>query len=304
LEKIRADPERLAKHQERKREWMKGKQAADKVKNDPRNMTCHPVDSEHAIILSDLQIPWEDQQAVELALKFIEWRKPDTVIFDGDIVDCYAMSQFDRDPTKTDSTLDELYRSEKLMQRIKKIKSVKKRIWLAGNHEDRWRKILWREASSSKLSPMVEALMHGLGIEGVDAVESFRRAFRVKENGFEFHPYGHYVELAEGNLIVTHGFMVSQHAAYTAKRHFDRLGKCCIVGHSHRLGFYPVTQMGDPKGAWENGCLARLDPEYVQFPNWQQGFSEVRIKGNLFHVSQIPILPGYKIEFAGRTLRV
>ena len=38
-------------------------------------------------------------------------------------------------------------------------------------------------------------------------------------------------------------------------------------------------------------CLCRLDPEYAQDPDWQQGFSVVHVEDNgFYHVQQIPIL--------------
>ena len=54
--------------------------------------------------------------------------------------------------------------------------------------------------------------------------------------------------------------------------------------------------------AYENGCLCRLDPKYVQFPDWQQGFSVVHVdEGGFFNVQQIPIL-NRRCFFYGGTL--
>jgi len=301
-DKIRNDPVRRERVRKANRESHRRVYEAKKECRDPRNMKGHKVDAKKAAILSDIQYPFEDANALELALRFVEKWKPDCIILDGDIADCYASSNFDRDPLKTDTVLEELHKSEQLMIRLKKIP---KKIWLGGNHEDRWRRRLWQEArSAGGLSPILQALMHGIGVDGADPDESFRAAFRTREHGFEYWPYSHFVELAQGNLLVTHGFSVSMHSGYSAKRHYDRLGKSVIIGHTHRQGSYLVSHLWEPRGAWENGCLCRLDPEYVQFPNWQQGFSIVTITEDRFHVDQIPILPDYRIEFGGKTYKL
>lgn len=302
LDKIRNDPVRLEKHREQVKLGQAKYLESQKQFTDPAKLLGHPITAKRVAVLSDIQFPWEDENALELTLQFLTFWKPDTVILNGDITDCYACSAWDRDPLKTDTTLSELYKSDQLMKRLAKIPQ---KIWLGGNHEDRWRRVIWREScSAGGLSAVVDALMHGIGVEDKDPHEAFRRAFQIQENDFTYWPYGHYVELAEGNLVITHGFLSSQHSAYSAKRHFDRLGRSVIIGHTHRQGSYLVSQLWDPRGAWENGCLCSLNPEYVQFPNWQQGFSLVTITDNLFHVDQVPILPKYRIEYQGRTFKL
>lgn len=304
-EKIQNDPERAERRRETNLQAQKTYQESRKPFSDPRKNKGHPLTAKKIVVLSDIQFPFEDPNALELALQFTEKLKPDAVILNGDVCDCYACSDFDRDPLKTDTTLEELWKCEQLLKRIGKIKSVRDRKYIGGNHEDRWRRKIWRDArSAGGLSPIIEALMHGLGVEDLSPDESFKKAFRITENGFEYHPYGHYITLAEENLIVTHGFAVSMHSGYTAKRHFDRLGKSCVIGHSHRQGSYLVSHLWNPKGAWESGCLCDLNPEYVSFPNWQQGFVKIEVESDRFHVDQLPILPGYKIQYGGVTYKL
>lgn len=309
-EKVYADPEKRERYKAQGKERQKTYVESRKPFSDPRKMKGHPLDAKRIVVLSDIQFPFEDPNAVELALQFTEKWKPDAVILNGDILDCYACSDFDRDPLKTDTTLEEMWKLEQFLKRIGRIKSIQgqkyvKLKYLGGNHEDRWRRKIWRDSrSAGGLSPIIEALMHGLGVDDLDPDESFRKAFRITENGFEYYPYGHYITLAEENLIVTHGFAVSMHSGYTAKRHFDRLGKSCVIGHSHRQGSYLVSHLWNPKGAWESGCLCDLNPEYVHFPNWVQGFVLISVDGDRFHVDQLPILPGYKIQYGGQICKL
>ena len=64
-----------------------------------------------------------------------------------------------------------------------------------------------------------------------------------------------------------------------------------MIGHTHRLGIYYRRNRGGVHAAYENGCLCSLEPEYAQYPDWQQGFSVVHVdKGGFFNVQQIPII--------------
>jgi len=306
-EKINNDPNKIKNRRKKNSIDARKYKESREPFSDPHKLMGHTLDAKRVAVLSDIQFPFEDKNALELALQFVEKWKPDAVVLNGDVSDCYSCSDYDRDPFKTDTMLDEMVKCERFMQRLRKIKSVQSDglIWLGGNHEDRWRRKIWREArSNGGLSPIIEALMHGLGVEDSDPNESFQKAFRIVENGFQYHPYGHFLELAQGNLIVTHGFLVRRHSGYTARGHYERLGKSVIIGHSHRQGSYLVNQLWNPKGAWEGGCLCRLDPEYVQFPDWQQGFVLVTVEEDTFHVEQIQILPGYRLSYGGEVFNL
>ena len=252
-------------------------------------------DAKRVVILSDIQIPFQDQPVLELVYRFIDLWQPDTLIINGDLVDFYSLSQFDKDPLKVDRVVEEVTGVANFFERTK---IVQNRIWLGGNHEDRWRKTLWK---MQQFGPGAKAVLQAL-VNAAEATEdadaAFRFIFSTKKMDVTYWPYGHYMILAHNNLVVTHGFRLSQHSAYSAKMHIERLGRSVIVGHTHRQGVYRNSNLRGTHGAWENGCLCRLDPDYVQFPNWQQGFSIVTIEQEQFYVEQVPILPGPSIKYS------
>ena len=232
------------------------------------------VEREHMktyVVLNDIQIPFQDKVPLALAVKFIKLLKPDGVVLNGDVTDCYELSTFDKDPLTQATLAREIKEAGKLMNDI--APHTKERLWLGGNHEDRLRRYIWKHAP----------------ILGVSNLASFESVFRVGESGFRYRPYGAYVNL--GKLTVTHGSIVRQNSGWSAKAHFDRMGASVLIGHTHRLGIFYKTNMKGVHAAYENGCLCRLDPEYVQFPDWQQGFSVVHVgDGGWYHVQQLPIL--------------
>lgn len=222
-------------------------------------------------IINDVQIPWQDKIALATVVDFVRDLRPHGVVLNGDIVDCYAISDFNKNPQRIKQwgLTREIRESAALMERIGA--NAKERHWVGGNHEDRWRRVVWQ-------FPHLEGML-----------KEFPKAFRMAEHGFEWRPYGAVLHL--GKLVVTHGSVVRQHSAYTAKAHYDKFGGSVLHGHTHRLGIYYRTNARGVHAAWENGCLCSLKPEYVQFPDWQQGFAVVHVDDNgFFNVQQIPIL--------------
>ena len=224
------------------------------------------------IVMNDLQIGFHDGPVVDLVLKFVDAVKPHGVVLNGDIVDCYEISDFRKNPRHRNKGLDqEVKAAGQVMNRL--AKSTKERVWLGGNHEDRWRKLIWDDAPQM-------SLVHGA---------EFPAVFKLADYGFQWKEWGGSVTL--GRLMVTHGFLVAQHSAVSGKRHFERLGTSVLIGHTHRLGIYFRSNARGIHAAFENGCLCRLNPEYVQYPDWQQGFSVVHVAdGGWFNVQQIPII--------------
>ena len=220
-------------------------------------------------------MPFHDKRPLELVLRFAKQLKPDGVVLNGDIVDCYSISSHRVDPEEmTKSGLStEIDLAAWLMSQFK---GVKERVWIGGNHESRLYRYVTDKAPLLGLLPSIK----------------FPKLFQLEKYGFGWRDYGETIRL--GKLLITHGSMVRQHSAYTAKSHFDKYGMSVLIGHTHRLGVYTHTNIKGAHGAWENGCLCRLDGlGYVFQPDWQQGFSVVHVhpKG-YFNVQQIPIING------------
>ncbi len=258
---------------------------------DKRVRLAHPV--ERVVILSDIQIPFEDPAALDQALEVMDVVRPDLVVLNGDIVDCYQMSSFDKNPKHRKDIVSEGHNRTTTL--LKSIEHVSHKVWLGGNHEHRFRRLIWQEFErNGKLGAVANELLTAMGGNEADLAANpdrwFATLYGAETYGIDYYPYGHRLYLAEDNLVVTHGKYVSRHSGQSAKRTLEWLGRSCIVGHTHRMGNHLVTQDGIMYGAWENGCLCQLEPEYDDTPNWQQGFSVVKVSGPEFHVIQVPIV--------------
>lgn len=223
------------------------------------------------VVTNDWQIPFHDRAVIDnLFLPFVHWLKPDGFIWNGDITDCYALSVFDKNPL-TDAGL--LKESKIVQAYMKELEWIRRKEWLGGNHEGRVQRYLWKNAGDLALDPN----------------KVFKDIFRPDRYGFNYHPYGHVIRL--GSLDITHGSVVRQHSGWSGKAHFDKRGSSVLIGHTHRLGTYYKTNARGIHAAYENGCMCSLKPEYVQDPDWQQGFAVVKVASRgTFSVQQIPII--------------
>ena len=234
-------------------------------------------------VINDIQIPFQDNRVLYgLLVPFLVSLNLDGIILNGDIVDCYSISSHRKDAKKlTQSGLNvEIKEAHRLMNHFKK---VPVKWWLGGNHEDRFYRHINDNAPALGIIPNLD----------------FQTIFGLAECGFKWKDYGEYVML--GRLMVTHGDIVRKHSGYSAKAHFDKFGTSVLHGHTHRLGAYAHTNIAGIHGAWENGCLCRLDGlGYAKHPDWQQGFSIVNVDNNgFFNVQQIPII-NRRVFYYGR----
>jgi len=240
------------------------------------------------VVMNDLQIPFEDKPVLwDLVVPFVRELRPYGVVLNGDIIDHHEISDFVKDPKLRRYDLRaELRGAWRLMDAL--APATKERVFIEGNHEDRFRRYSW-----SRIPELV----------GAGAMPALADVLRLEEHGFTHKPYGGSIRL--GKLLVTHGFLVAQDSGVSAKRHFMRLGTSVLIGHTHRAGIFHRTNQAGDQAAYENGCLCRLDGlGYAQFPDWQQAFSVVDVfPGGMFNVNLIRILARRAFIYGGTVVR-
>ena len=232
-----------------------------------------------ALIINDAHIPYHGTKVLETIIyPVIRKEKFTDIIIAGDWLDCYKLSDFDRNPDREGTFDDELDTGIQILGQISKYARDAKKVFIPGNHEDRHRKQMWRSKGYSSLKKL-----------RWDSLLDF------KDNGFT------YVEglyRLNRQFIVCHGTLVNKHAGYTAKNMKEKYGVSGISGHTHRMGQNSHTNMMGTFGWWENGHLSDMGKtEYVHnklggVANWQQGLSIIHYSANRYHVESIHITNG------------
>ncbi len=129
-------------------------------------------------------------------------------------------------------------------------------------------------------------------------------ALKLKERGYEFHPYNRKKTLKIGKLNFTHGKFVSKYHAF---KHLDVYGESIMYGHTHDLQRHTKTNAGGTISAWSMGCLKDIeeDEDWLsgRLTNWNHGFAIIDwFKNGDFIVNVVEIING-KTTLWGEVLK-
>jgi predicted phosphodiesterase len=234
--------------------------------------------TQRVAVISDLHIPYHHPGAVDLLIAVIQAWRPERIIYNGDLLDFYSVSSHDKNPDRL--------RNGGLQTEIDTWVNFAQRVaqaapsgclydFVPGNHEDRLRRWMWKNE----------------GLHGLRALE-LPTLLGLPELGITYN--AHEVLLAGGSLAVKHGHFVRKFSGQSAKAELEgeHYALSTITGHTHRLGNIYVRVRDQIVGAWENGCLCELHPEYVRNPDWHLGITQawVEVEGNGFTARSLPFL--------------
>ncbi len=265
----------------------------------PLGVTLPPrIQREHgsmvkAVLFGDTHIPSHDPSVLAIVTSVIRDIQPDLIVHMGDLLDCYAISTYDKDPTRKLDLQDEIDEGRRLLASLRMIAPQARIALLEGNHEDRLRRLLWRmpreAAALTRLTSFQQAMtwpallgLEELGVEWIPTHEQSKVKLLPK-------------------FITKHGTLVRSQSAYTARVEHERYGKSGASGHTHRLGVYNACDHNGVHVWVETGCTCLANPEYAPDPNWQQGFVVVTAdrKTGALQVEPINVIHGRAVWAGG-----
>lgn len=227
-------------------------------------------DWEMGVSFSDVHVPFHDRNAVALLCKFLRDHKPNYLVINGDFMDCWDISRFDRTPRKGPLLKDEFKMAHDLLAEFRKIVPKARIVYVAGNHELRLRKYVIQNAKE----------LHG--IEGL----SIQEQLHLKDLNIEYVDFPEQVTSFDhnfvkiGELFIGHFNKLAKSAGYTAKALLDDLGVSFIQGHGHKFGVSTKRLVdGTLLIGVEQGCLSQFNT-FMTYPSWQLGFTVFYIKKN------------------------
>tara|TARA_E500000305_G_scaffold70163_1_gene56110 strand:- start:1130 stop:2101 length:972 start_codon:yes stop_codon:yes gene_type:complete len=226
------------------------------------------------LILSDVHIPYHDVDSLECALSHID--NPTNIYLNGDCVDFFAVSRWDKDPDARDLA-GELQASRQFLMHLRERFPDANIYFKIGNHEERWETYLWRKAPEIcgvpdfKLSKLLR--FEELGIEEIGGRQLARAGGLWILHGHEFPGAFDPVNFARTLQVKT--------------------GVCSIGGHKHKTSQHSVRNMdNNTVSCWSIGCLCDLDPDYMPVNQWNRGFAVVTHSGKKFSVDNYRIVDG------------
>ena len=239
---------------------------------------------DRAIVTPDKHFPIHDKKAIKIVCKAIEIVKPTMYIDLGDTGEWEHFSNhywkgrnakpmedliplLDKDVKAVNKGMDII---DKSLDKIK----CKKRHFIQGNHE------VWLDNFVVKYPYL-------------DQYETYN-ALKLKERGYEYHPYFRKKLLKIGKLNFTHGHRTGMHHA---KAHLMMYGESVMYGHTHDLQRHTHSSLGGTISAWSLGCLKDIDidEDWLKgnLTNWNHAFAIIDFfKNGDYKVEVVEIING------------
>lgn len=209
-------------------------------------------------VLADLHVPYHDVSAIQLAID--NSRDCDGCLILGDMLDCYALSPWLRDPRERDFAAEVEAGKQMLAVLCQQYKTV---VWKLGNHEQRLERYL--QAHAPELFGIANFTLASIcetserGIEVIDAMDPIRC----------------------GKLIVLHGHEAGRgmtSPVNPARGVYLRGHECTLIGHEHRTSQHAEpTWSGTLTTCWSVGCLCDLHPKYRPLNAWNHGLAKLDV---------------------------
>ena len=229
-------------------------------------------------ILSDIHFPYYDKVALEAAINYlIEW-KPDCIILNGDIIDCYMISSFETDKRQR-SFKYELDMLSAFCVQLRQLFPKQRIIFKMGNHSERYERYILKN---------VPELLE---------LELFNFETVIQAKRFNIEVVKNKKVIKIGNkLNVLHGHEIKggiTAPVNPARGLFLRTKASTIAGHNHQTSEHVESDLnGNIIGCWSTGCLCELHPHYMPINKWNHGFAVVENNGDDFAVRNLKIIKG------------
>lgn len=86
------------------------------------------------VVLSDIHFPYHDEKALKAVYNFLSNTHVDTIILNGDILDFYDVSSFDKDPDRINSLQKEIDMAQKFFKKLRSLAPKARIVFVKGNH--------------------------------------------------------------------------------------------------------------------------------------------------------------------------
>ena len=229
-------------------------------------------------IMSDVHIPYHNISAVTSAIEHFKKVSVDGILLNGDIMDFYMLSRFDKDPRKRRFS-EELEMGREFLKIIRREFEGCPMYYKLGNHEVRFESYMRSKAPELLGMPeyQIDKLLH-FGEHDVVLIQDDRI-------------------IKAGQLSILHGHEFGRSIfspVNPARGAYMRAKENVIVGHHHQTSSHMEKSLGgDVVGAWSVGCLCEMYPAYARINKWNHGFAVVDIDTDgSFEVSNHTIIKG------------
>jgi predicted phosphodiesterase len=225
-----------------------------------------PKACNNILLISDLHIPYHSIDAITAALNYGKKEGINTVVINGDLIDFYGCSRFEKDPRKR-SVKFEFDSTKAFLVALRKTFPNAQIYWLKGNHDVRYEHYLMAKAPEIFDDPY------------------FAMEERLRLNEEQIHLIGDKTLVKAGKLFIHHGHLFFRGfiaPVNSARGLFLRAKQSMICGHVHKISEHTETNLnGELITCWSTGSLCELSPDYAPYAtNYAHGFAHIETEDN------------------------
>lgn len=236
-----------------------------------------PKSIRKVLMISDIHIPYHDDEALFAALETGLKEGVDCVWLNGDTIDFYGLSRFEHDPRKR-SVKYELDCTRAFLKGLRAMFPKALILYKVANHEIRYEKFLMHKAP-----------------ELLD-MEEFELSVLLRFNELGIHEIKdkQLAHIGELKVLHYHELPLKSGGVNPARAVFLKTGASTIGGHYHRKSEHVErTLEGKLIKVYSTGCLCDLSPAYMPFNNWSHGFAIIDVnKNGTYTVNNKTIIDG------------
>jgi len=194
--------------------------------------------------------------------KILQEEKPQVIVINGDLLDCWEISRFERVPDGGKKLKDEFSLGKSLLNKLRNNHPKARIIYTEGNHEFRMRSYFIKKAPEL-YDPLYIPEQLNLTKLGVEWVGTREGAANWTDTWIDI----------EG-IKIGHFARVNKGAGQTVRNIMrDKGSGNYVQAHIHRAGIIYFTDIdGNVFWGMENPCLCK-DPDYGNMTDWQRGLS-------------------------------
>lgn len=236
-----------------------------------------PKSSKKILLLSDIHIPYQDNEAIEAAVEYGIKNEVDTVYLNGDTLDFFGCSFHEKDARKRPRMSEELEMGRQFLDWLRFKFPTQQIYFIPGNHCQRIERYLVVKAPE---------------LLGID---EFSLATLLRLGEKKIHWLDHKSKVYFGKLLVEHGDkMHGAGGVNPARSLLLKFKRSTICGHFHRTSqANSKIYDGDIQMAWSTGCLCELEPGYMEVNEHNHGAAIIEISENgNFTVDNFQIING------------
>jgi len=230
------------------------------------------------LILCDLHFPYQDNEAIECAINEGLKQGCDSIVLNGDALDCHMISDFVKDPRKR-KFKDELYSIRQFLASLRHTFPNANIYYKEGNHEERYWRYMRIKAPE---------------LFDIDAFDFPTLTHCDKHNVKWIDGKS---KLNIGKLSIFHGHEFGKQflpSVNVARGLFMKTKVSSMCGHHHQTAEHNERDAnGKFITCWGVGCLSELSPDYNPYSKYNHGFAIVeKGKNGYFSVSNYRIHEG------------